>query len=815
MQRSLADRGTVEIMSFRRFGYTCLRIAGVVSLLALAAWWRNSRYVLGPSSRIGGWILGRNQPWSLLDLAIDFIILLLLARLVRAVAARLTFAWRHRHSTVAENESKSLVVSDASIRTADRDSLSRASFVATIVDLVTCVNDGGSTVVGIEGRWGEGKTSVLHLVTSALGQVRPKPLVILFDPWPEDSKRGVVARLLDAIADGVARDSDIAPGLRYGVSRFVRSLADALGHDFGATYSLAIRSVFRWLDRDNVGHLRDPLSSLSGDRDLISAKLAQLPCQVVVIVDDLDRVDAEELRSILMGINAVSAFPKTSFLLAFDPEVVDAQLTRLGMTSPGVPFREKIVHITQPLPPAAYADRLRLLQTSLETVLNARDIRSDWEFWDQALRRQSEIIAVRNTFSPRGLKRLANQVGVVLTRTRREINAADVLLLELLRIQFSSAWEYVRSHRNDLDPYEYYVEGSIPSDRDPRVDVPAGDSREPKGRSRILRDAAGESLSDDARPRALHVLAILFPVGGSLANAQSQREDWQRTGRVAFGQHLRTYFSLGVAGAEFPAEDIRAFLYNPKARQALLDDAITRGLAGSLLSLASVYGDTTVGIPETESLIDNVLSSVRAAWIKSRDNVTEEAAQLLERAILRTPPEERKRLLLRLVESAESLSTSHELVLHLLREAQLWNNGVFYPEGVPGRSPQLEFVPIKDILELKDRWTETVWKCGIDRVLQEEPIPLAILYRLAQLDGDRGNDYPRVRARLRVALASDDNLRALVYQYSTQLSGRPTGVQGLENLVSDWPEFIARVRQLGEPQDAIEKLSEYVPAVPQ
>lgn len=798
-------------MTIRRLGSTWLKGIALLFILALAVCWRDSKYVIGSSSRIGSLFLGTHRPWSLLDLAIDFFILFLVARLVRALAARVIFAWHHRNSMPANGESKGVVVSDAPVSTIEGDGLSRASFVATIVDLVTSANDAGSTVIGIEGRWGEGKTSVLHLVALALGKVKPKPLVILFDPWPEDSKRGVVARLLDTIADGIARNTDIAPALRRGVSGFVRSLADAVGHDFGATYSLAIRSVFRWLDPGTTSYLRDPLSSLPADRDLMAAKLAQLPCQVVIIVDDLDRVDADELRGILMAINALSSFPKTSFLLAFDPQVVDAHFSRLGFTTTDIPFREKIVHISQPLPPAAYADRLRLLQSSLEGVLTARDIKSDWDFWDAALRSEAETLAVRNVLSPRGLKRLANQAGVVLARVRREVNAADVLLLELLRVQFPSAWEFVRSRRNELDPYEYYVEGSIPSDRDQRVDVPKSDSREPNSRSRALRDLAISSLSEDAKPRARQVLQVLFPNQISGARAQQQREEWQRSGRVAWGQHLRNYFSLGVAGAEFPSEDIRTFLSDPKARQPLLDDAVKRGLAGSFLSFVAVHAEGIREIPELEQLIDVVLHFTRVAWLEGRANVTEEALQVLVRTILRAPQDDRKRLLTRIVDSTESVSASHEVVLHLLQEAQLWSNGVFYPEGVPGLSAQLRLVSTRDLIELKDRWTEAVWKYGIDRVLQEEPIPLSILYRLGQLEGQTGNDYSRVSTSLWASLALDENLRAVVRQYSSQFTGRPTGVQGLEKLISNWPEFIARVRKLGEPQDAIEKLSEYLP----
>jgi len=788
-----------------------IRVAIAIVIVGAAVWWRASKYVLGSSARVGQLLVGRSHPWSFIDLCFDVATLAVAALGIRAAIVHAAF-WRKHRKVPTPNARNAILVSDAPVTRLSDDELSRASFVDTVLTTLLFGTSDRSTVVGIEGRWGEGKTSVLRLVASGLNAQTPHPIVVWFDPWPEESKRGVVARLLDDIAYQIAQCPDISPRDRKSATRSILAIADAVGRDLGATYALALRSFIRWLYPRITGLTTESIHSISANRDLIESTLARLPCRLVVMVDDLDRVDAEELRAVLMAVNALSHLPNTSVLLAFDPEVVDSQLSIPGLKNAGVPFREKVVNVTLPLPTAAFADRLRLFKKAFYGGLQARGLETNWHEWDAKLRDRAEILATRMLTSPRALKRLANHACVVLESVRTEVNGADILVLELIRILFPLVWGFIREHQNHFDPFDAYDEGYIPEDRDPRVRVPSSATKEDRRAPRVLLDNAASGASDQMRPQARQLLGILFPLADMREVTTKIREALQRDGRVAVGDTLRLYFSLGVAGTAIPRRDIHELLRETEGRAAILENYQSGGLLASFASTVAAYVAGRDEIPDLDQLVIMLMKAVRVAWAAHGENACDEVAELILRLLAADELSRRVFLLGRIMRSEESICVSHDVLLALLRHANLWDNGVLFPKerrAIP--RPGDPLVSDDELLRLKDTWVETAWQFGLARLFHEEPEPMSVLYRLGQLEGPQGNDFGRIREALGEFISSDSNLTLLVKQFSPQMTGRPTAVQGLEKLIPDWESFIQRVRELGEPSDAIYNLTEYTP----
>jgi predicted KAP-like P-loop ATPase len=57
-------------------------------------------------------------------------------------------------------------------------------------------------------------------------------------------------------------------------------------------------------------------------RKTVDKMLAELDCPVVVLIDELDRVENAEVRTVAQLVRSVLDFPKVSYLLAYDPRRV-------------------------------------------------------------------------------------------------------------------------------------------------------------------------------------------------------------------------------------------------------------------------------------------------------------------------------------------------------------------------------------------------------------------------------------------------------------------------------------------------------------
>jgi hypothetical protein len=119
-----------------------------------------------------------------------------------------------------------------------------------------------------------------------------------------------------------------------------------------------------------TGHI--PIVDLEGERTSLSRKVSEVGRSIVVIVDDIDRLPPRDIRVIFQIIKAVAAFPRITYLLAFDPGPVDRALCFGRSRKGGKEFRDKIVQVNFPLPRIGYGTRKRFFVSRLNERI---------EFW--------------------------------------------------------------------------------------------------------------------------------------------------------------------------------------------------------------------------------------------------------------------------------------------------------------------------------------------------------------------------------------------------------------------------------------------------
>ena len=267
-------------------------------------------------------------------------------------------------------------------------------------------------VLGVSGRWGSGKTTVLQLVGAKLDELNDggsKILVVHADPWRYDPATGVKESLISEVlstlegeVDGKAAEGSKAKEL---FKRLVRRVDWARAITLAAKSSLLLQipsiNDITGLVKDTEGDSGDQARGLEAFRNefrqlMESPELAHVK-RVVVLVDDLDRCLPPTVIETLEGIRLFLAVPKMSFVIAADEErVADAIRTRYE--KPGAPadrsapemeeeparlYLHKIVHTTVPLPALSRFDTeayLLLLQvlpkvdeSSLKTLVEQCD----------------------------------------------------------------------------------------------------------------------------------------------------------------------------------------------------------------------------------------------------------------------------------------------------------------------------------------------------------------------------------------------------------------------------------------------------------
>ncbi len=290
-------------------------------------------------------------------------------------------------------------------------------------------------VIGIEGEWGSGKTTYINFIREYLENNHHEFKILDFNPWLHSSHKNLIAayfKLLSKEANDIFGDNSIKENLGNVVDSFtplVSTLASLAG--LGDTTKSAMGLVSKKLKES---------PTLESQYEIIQKKLTEAKKPFLVIIDDLDRLDKAEVKTMLKLVKSVGRLPYVTYILAYDRDYVK------GAIDVEMPhFLEKIIQLSIPIPKPALNKLLQMLDKELTVFfknINNKNRTRFHELVNSALRPYIK--------KPRDIALLANAINFYIPN--KDINKAldpvDLFALECLRIFDKKLWDWIRDNRN-------------------------------------------------------------------------------------------------------------------------------------------------------------------------------------------------------------------------------------------------------------------------------------------------------------------------------------------------------------------------------
>jgi predicted KAP-like P-loop ATPase len=293
------------------------------------------------------------------------------------------------------------------------DRLGRASFANALASAIATWRERDSIVVGVYGPWGVGKTSLKNLVLEQLRLDKDHPDVLEFNPWPYDDDAlprafftqlsgsirrwdtGKAARKLAAwlrsysaavtVGEKVTRGLPAAVPAVLGLLGLVglgsSALTGFLALPFLTTASalliliagaLATSRAFSEALADMISRARvDPDIDVSELKERIAEKLKKRKRPVLVVMDDIDRLETADIRRLFTLVKTNGDFPNVIYLLLFQRDIVERALAKDDAQS-GRSYLEKIVQVAVDVPQPLSEEIHKILFAGLNRVLGAR-----------------------------------------------------------------------------------------------------------------------------------------------------------------------------------------------------------------------------------------------------------------------------------------------------------------------------------------------------------------------------------------------------------------------------------------------------------
>lgn len=258
---------------------------------------------------------------------------------------------------------------DAPIQTADDDLLDGLGVARAIHRFLSTTPPSWSTRIGLFGRWGSGKTSILNLLRSL--EEAEGSLVVSFSAWSASGETGVIAQFYATLAARLSevqielpktqRAKQIAAKARKFL--WLGSLGRTAAEEFSPLPPAVVKAGAAALDK--LGAVASSWVKISrADLEAI-AKLLQ-GRRVVVFVDDLDRADPKLVPKTLLAMRELLDWPGFAFVLAFDKRAVASALaaysTAFGDDADG--FLEKVIDVPFEVPEPSEGHRERLARAA-------------------------------------------------------------------------------------------------------------------------------------------------------------------------------------------------------------------------------------------------------------------------------------------------------------------------------------------------------------------------------------------------------------------------------------------------------------------
>lgn len=445
---------------------------------------------------------------------------------------------------IYNTDQMTVIAPDQPITQRKEDQFSRGLFAARVGRTIALRRDPSSVTIGIYAPWGEGKTSVLHLIEESLTEY-DHVVPVWFNPWIFGTTQEVTQGFFETVANVLDSDLKTRKEKLGKVFKDYGKWVDALGN-------LAGKSL------NGIDSLGESLATVSIEevRSRMSKILTNSGKRVVVFMDDIDRLEKSEIQTVFKLIKLTADLEQIVYVLAFDDELVaNALQERYGVGDPlaGRRFLEKIVQVPLRLP-AAPRKTLRLYALkAVEQALQDAQVDLTRQQVEDYLHGFDTGLSVRIT-TPRLAKLHANAITFALPILEGEVDPVEAMLVEGVRVLYPALYDLIRKDpKMFLDPVNEL--GSS---------YRSGASEEEKQQIKDRLDQVLGAYTRDEQKAARDLLFRLFPRFKSVYRNEGHDASmdgfWAEGKRVAATQYFDRYFTYAIPLGDVADQDITSLI---------------------------------------------------------------------------------------------------------------------------------------------------------------------------------------------------------------------------------------------------------------
>jgi predicted KAP-like P-loop ATPase len=489
-------------------------------------------------------------------------------------------------------------ISDEPITKKKQDILSRSGFASKFGDALINWTDTESLVVGLYGEWGSGKSSIINL---ALEEIKKKfsksdnqPIIVNFNPWNFTEQNQLITIFLQELSKAFNYKDPAETARQIGKQLLAYSkLFIPFVHLIpgGSPIAQVLQTTFNDLGDASKewGELKS--KSLEEFRKKLDEKIKKLNKKIIIVIDDIDRLNRTEIRQIFQLVKLNANFPNTIYLLSFDDKKVSVALDDKHFL--GKEYLDKIVQIPISVPSVETEKLEELFNEEINYVIKP----FPQEAWDMVRWGNLYYGRLQNLFtSIRQVKRFINGLKFNIDILPSEINPIDFIGIEAVRVFSPVVYKEISTNK------ELFI--GLRDRFGNRTDE----------KKKALDDIFAKS-DDSVREVIKEIVIELFPSIGNVYGKSSYsyefQEEWHKSKRICAKDRFDSYFILTVPSKILPQteiDEIISLAKNTKELEKAMLRLNKRKLAKNFLNRYPEFKEK-INIEDMESFLLGIFNS--------------------------------------------------------------------------------------------------------------------------------------------------------------------------------------------------------------
>ena len=414
--------------------------------------------------------------------------------------------------------SHDLLLTDMPLQDDSEDLFGYKKFTDRLTDCINNFSSDDGLVVALNGEWGSGKTSVINMVKNQL-QKEENIQVISYSYWWYEGKKEVISAFLIALSEAIkplGNSEEIVPQ----VLQLIRPLA--LAADF------ATQSKFPSKTLKFAQQLFNPVSL---ERKLQNIKnfLSEQNKQIVIFIDDLDRMDPDDSIQVFKLLKTVGRLPKVTFVIVYDKKLSNSILKQ-HYPSEGQDFLEKVIQVSFDMPVPTREVLHKIFIDELIKISSDKRDRNEIEgfMFDYLY----EFIK-----TPRNLGRLLANLKFNINPVIQDVYIQDFVALEIFRLYFPTIYQEIAHNKHQIC-------------QDTGFDLSA--TSRPDVNVSFINFLISKVSKEHRETLEILLEYLLYP---SISVEQRKSEK-----RLSSNDHFDTYFNLNIDSASLSDYEVEQFL---------------------------------------------------------------------------------------------------------------------------------------------------------------------------------------------------------------------------------------------------------------